>query len=67
MSSSGWATLLRREPEQLASILPIGPVGHCRSVVTAYQEAGAERILFWPLLDEVSQLERLAHEVLTDL
>ena len=60
-------TLLRREPEQLASILPVGPVGHCRGIVAGYQESGAERILFWPLLDEVRQLERLAHEVLTDM
>ena len=59
--------LLRRDSEQLESMLPIGAPDHCRTVVAAYQEAGAERILFWPLLDEVSQLERLAHEVLTGL
>jgi alkanesulfonate monooxygenase SsuD/methylene tetrahydromethanopterin reductase-like flavin-dependent oxidoreductase (luciferase family) len=56
--------LLRREPEQLTSILPIGSADHCRSLIIGYQEAGAERILFWPLLDEVGQLERLANDVL---
>jgi probable F420-dependent oxidoreductase len=58
------AALLRREPEILAATLPIGTPDHCRSIVAAYRAAGAQRILFWPLTDEVRQIERLASEVL---
>jgi alkanesulfonate monooxygenase SsuD/methylene tetrahydromethanopterin reductase-like flavin-dependent oxidoreductase (luciferase family) len=56
--------LLRRDPELFGKVLPIGTPDHCRAVVARYREAGADRILFWPLTDEVRQLDRLAGEVL---
>ncbi len=59
--------LLRRDPERLATHLPIGTPDHCRAVVAAYRDAGAERILFWPLTDEVRQLDRLVGEVLVGM
>jgi hypothetical protein len=56
--------LLRRDPAQLVTVLPIGNPDHCRAVVARYREAGADRILFWPMTDEVRQLDRLTDEVL---
>ena len=57
--------LLHREVDELADLLPIGPSGHCADIVARYVDAGVERIIFWPLTDEVRQLERLAGEVLS--
>lgn len=57
--------LLHREVDELADLLPIGPSGHCADIVARYADAGVERIIFWPLADEVRQLERLAGEVLS--
>jgi probable F420-dependent oxidoreductase len=56
--------LLRRDPGLLGKVLPIGTPDHCRAVVERYRDAGADRILFWPLTDDVRQLDRLAGEVL---
>ncbi len=56
--------LLRREPAQLAPVLPIGSPDHCRGLIRSYVAAGADRIVFWPLTREVHHLERLASEVL---
>ena len=59
------ASLLRRDSSELEGLLPIGPPGLCADLVARYEEAGVERIVFWPLTDEVRQLERLTDEVLT--
>ena len=61
------ATLLRRDVDVLREGLPIGPPGHCARIVSRYRDAGAHRIIFWPLDDESRQLERLADEVLSGL
>ncbi len=60
------AELLDRDPERLADLLPIGPPAHCAALVDRYRAAGVDRILFWPLGDELRQLDRLAHDVLAD-
>jgi alkanesulfonate monooxygenase SsuD/methylene tetrahydromethanopterin reductase-like flavin-dependent oxidoreductase (luciferase family) len=54
------ALLLGRDSTELEGLLPIGPPGLCADLVARYHEAGVERILFWPLTDEVRQLDRLA-------
>ena len=56
--------LLKRDPARLGPVLPIGSAAHCRRVVASYGEVGVDRILFWPLGDEVRQLARLADEVI---
>jgi alkanesulfonate monooxygenase SsuD/methylene tetrahydromethanopterin reductase-like flavin-dependent oxidoreductase (luciferase family) len=60
------AELLNRDPERLADLLPVGPPAHCGAIVERYRAVGVDRILFWPLGDELRQLDRLAREVLAD-
>lgn len=61
------AELLRREPDELVDLLPIGPPGRCREILARYREAGAERVMLWPLTDERRQIERLAADVIARL
>jgi alkanesulfonate monooxygenase SsuD/methylene tetrahydromethanopterin reductase-like flavin-dependent oxidoreductase (luciferase family) len=58
------AGMLKRPLEQIEERLPIGPPALCAEIVERYREAGVERILFWPLTDEVRQVERVALDVL---
>ncbi len=58
------ATMLRRPAEDLEGTLPIGPPARCAELLARYRDVGLERIFLWPLSDEVTQVERVAHEVL---
>jgi alkanesulfonate monooxygenase SsuD/methylene tetrahydromethanopterin reductase-like flavin-dependent oxidoreductase (luciferase family) len=52
------APLLRRPAETIGELLlPIGPAKLCAERISAYREAGAQRILVWPVGDELRQLE----------
>jgi alkanesulfonate monooxygenase SsuD/methylene tetrahydromethanopterin reductase-like flavin-dependent oxidoreductase (luciferase family) len=55
--------MLRREPDDLRRQLPIGAPEHCAELLSAYAAAGAERLLIWPLQDEIKQLEVFASRV----
>jgi alkanesulfonate monooxygenase SsuD/methylene tetrahydromethanopterin reductase-like flavin-dependent oxidoreductase (luciferase family) len=57
------APMLRREPEALRAQLPIGAPEHCAELLSAYAAAGAERVLIWPLRDDVKQIEVFASKV----
>jgi alkanesulfonate monooxygenase SsuD/methylene tetrahydromethanopterin reductase-like flavin-dependent oxidoreductase (luciferase family) len=57
------APLLRREPEDLAGRLCIGPPEHCAEVLARYSDAGCQRVYLWPLGDEPRQIERFAADV----
>jgi alkanesulfonate monooxygenase SsuD/methylene tetrahydromethanopterin reductase-like flavin-dependent oxidoreductase (luciferase family) len=61
------APTLRRPPEELRERLLVGPAGECADKLARYQAAGAERMLIWPLGDELHQLERFNDPVLTRL
>jgi alkanesulfonate monooxygenase SsuD/methylene tetrahydromethanopterin reductase-like flavin-dependent oxidoreductase (luciferase family) len=50
------APILRRDPQQLAAQLPIGPPDHCMALLSAYEDAGAQQLLLWPIQDPVQQL-----------
>ena len=50
-------------PRQAASGLCIGSAEHCAELLSRYAAVGCERVLFWPLGDEPSQIERLATSV----
>jgi alkanesulfonate monooxygenase SsuD/methylene tetrahydromethanopterin reductase-like flavin-dependent oxidoreductase (luciferase family) len=52
--------VLRRDPDELREQLPIGPPAHCIELLRRYGEAGAGRILVWPVRDPIDQLERFA-------
>jgi alkanesulfonate monooxygenase SsuD/methylene tetrahydromethanopterin reductase-like flavin-dependent oxidoreductase (luciferase family) len=57
------APLLGRDPEGLARQLPVGGPAHCAELLDAYAEAGAQRVLLWPVRDPMRQLEVFAEEV----
>jgi alkanesulfonate monooxygenase SsuD/methylene tetrahydromethanopterin reductase-like flavin-dependent oxidoreductase (luciferase family) len=58
------APLLRRPVEALRELaLPIGSAEQCAERISAYVEAGAERVFVWPLADELAQLETFRERV----
>ncbi len=59
--------MLRRPIEEIEGRLPIGSPAACVDLLGRYQAAGMQRIVFWPMGDEVRQLERLAAEVIPQL
>ena len=59
------APMLNRPIEALRDLaLPIGSAEQCAQRISAFQDAGAERIFVWPLADELHQLERFREDVL---
>ena len=58
------APLLGRPVEDLRALaLPIGPAEACAERVSAYRDAGVQRLFIWPLGDEAEQLARFAERV----
>jgi alkanesulfonate monooxygenase SsuD/methylene tetrahydromethanopterin reductase-like flavin-dependent oxidoreductase (luciferase family) len=58
------APMLRRPVEALRDLaLPIGSPEQCAERISAYAEAGAERVFVWPLADELRQLELFREDV----
>jgi alkanesulfonate monooxygenase SsuD/methylene tetrahydromethanopterin reductase-like flavin-dependent oxidoreductase (luciferase family) len=58
------APMLNRPVEALRDLaLPIGSAEQCAERISAYQDAGAERVCVWPLADELRQLERFREDV----
>jgi len=58
------APMLNRPIEALRELaLPIGSAEQCAERISAFQEAGVQRIFVWPLADELHQLERFRQEV----
>jgi alkanesulfonate monooxygenase SsuD/methylene tetrahydromethanopterin reductase-like flavin-dependent oxidoreductase (luciferase family) len=52
------APMLRRPAETIRELsLPVGPAELCAERISAYEQAGADRILVWPIGDELRQLE----------
>jgi probable F420-dependent oxidoreductase len=58
------APTLNRPARQLRERLLVGPPEECAAKLTAYQSAGAQRIMLWPVNDEIRQLETLASHVI---
>jgi probable F420-dependent oxidoreductase len=59
--------MLSRPVEEVAGRLPIGSPTACVDLLGRYQVAGLQRVLLWPVKDEVRQLERIAVEILPQL
>jgi alkanesulfonate monooxygenase SsuD/methylene tetrahydromethanopterin reductase-like flavin-dependent oxidoreductase (luciferase family) len=58
------APVLNRRVESLRELaLPIGAVEECAQRISAYAEAGAERVFVWPLADELRQLQAFREKV----
>jgi alkanesulfonate monooxygenase SsuD/methylene tetrahydromethanopterin reductase-like flavin-dependent oxidoreductase (luciferase family) len=58
------ARMVERDPAVIEATLPIGPASFCEEIVARYQESGVERIAFWPVKEEVSQLEAIASRLM---
>jgi alkanesulfonate monooxygenase SsuD/methylene tetrahydromethanopterin reductase-like flavin-dependent oxidoreductase (luciferase family) len=56
------APMLNRSPADLGE-LPIGTAEQCAERINAYQQAGAQRILLWPLGNEIEQLNAFQTQV----
>lgn len=59
--------LLHRPVDEIVGRLPIGSPAACVDLLGRYQTAGLQRMLLWPMKDEVQQLERIAVDVLPRL
>lgn len=59
------ASALNRSETELSNRLFTGPAEACAEKLRAYQEAGAQRIFFWPVGDEERQLELLMERVVS--
>ena len=57
------APTLNRPEEELKERLLVGPAGECAEKLAAYQAVGLQRVLLWPVTDEVRQLEILKEQV----
>ncbi len=58
------APTLKRPAEELQERLLIGHPEECAQKLAAYRSAGAQRIILWPITDEISQLETFHQRVL---
>jgi alkanesulfonate monooxygenase SsuD/methylene tetrahydromethanopterin reductase-like flavin-dependent oxidoreductase (luciferase family) len=58
------APTLNRPAQQLRERLLIGPPDECAQKLAAYQSAGAQRTMLWPLTNEIHQLETFHQQVL---
>jgi alkanesulfonate monooxygenase SsuD/methylene tetrahydromethanopterin reductase-like flavin-dependent oxidoreductase (luciferase family) len=55
--------VLKRPADELSDRFLVGPATECIEKVRAYREAGAQRILIWPVRDELRQLELFQERV----
>ena len=59
------APMLRRPAEVLRELtLPIGSPEQCAQAISAYAQAGAERVFVWPLADDLRQLQTFRTDVI---
>ncbi len=56
--------MLRRSEEEVVLRLPIGSPARCVDLLGRYQSAGVDRLLLWPVGDELEQVERVAADVI---
>jgi alkanesulfonate monooxygenase SsuD/methylene tetrahydromethanopterin reductase-like flavin-dependent oxidoreductase (luciferase family) len=51
------AALVRRPPDELRGSILVGTREQCRDRLRAYRDAGVQRLLIWPVRDDLRQLE----------
>ena len=54
---------MHRPEDVLRERLPIGPPEMFAEKLTAFAQAGVQRVFIWPVADEVEQLHRFWNEV----
>jgi alkanesulfonate monooxygenase SsuD/methylene tetrahydromethanopterin reductase-like flavin-dependent oxidoreductase (luciferase family) len=57
------APMLGRPVDDLAGMLLVGEESAIADRIAAYQEAGVELLVLWPVVDEIGQLERFAERI----
>lgn len=57
------APTIHRPEEMLRERLPVGPADAFAEKLTAFRDAGVQRVFIWPVRDERRQLELFAEEV----
>lgn len=57
------APVVHRPVEVLRERLPIGSAERCAELLNAFAQAGLQKVVIWPVLDEVDQLRRFWDEV----
>ncbi len=57
------APLLKRDAAELRGQVCVGSPEKCVELLSRYAKAGCRRVHFWPLGDEVRQIESLAADV----
>jgi probable F420-dependent oxidoreductase len=58
------APTLKRPAQELRKRLLVGPPEECAQKLAAYQSAGAQRIMLWPITNEIPQLESFHQQIL---
>jgi probable F420-dependent oxidoreductase len=58
------APTLKRPAQELRKRLLVGPPEECAQKLAAYQSAGAQRIMVWPITNEIPQLETFHQKIL---
>jgi probable F420-dependent oxidoreductase len=58
------APTLQRPAQDLRKRLLVGPPEECAQKLAAYQSAGAQRIIVWPITNEIPQLETFHQQIL---
>lgn len=58
---------LNRPEDELSQRVPVAPARKCAEKLVAYHLAGAQRVLLWPIADELRQLEILQKQVAINL
>ena len=64
---SAIATALNRPAEEARERLLIGSAAECVEKLSGFASAGVERILMWPIGDDLAQLDVFAKEIATEL
>jgi alkanesulfonate monooxygenase SsuD/methylene tetrahydromethanopterin reductase-like flavin-dependent oxidoreductase (luciferase family) len=56
-------TTINRPEDELRERLAVGPPEACAELLIAFAEAGVQRVLIWPIADELRQLEAFSEHV----
>lgn len=59
--------MLRRPLDEIEGRLPVGSAAACLDLFGRYRDAGLERVLVWPMQDDVEQLQRVAEQIMAPL
>ena len=63
MMSDVLVPIIRRKASELRGRVLIGSFEECAEILRAYKEAGLQRVLIWPIADEMQQLRLFTEEV----